>query len=107
MDSFQDFLSVVGPAIGVIGAVAAIVVYLKTSVDKGTIEALQRNAAALRDRVQLLESSDTAKTSQIESLQRENAILAAVPSSAEAIKVLDKKLTEHHTATMRILEATR
>lgn len=104
MDSIQQILGVVGLVIGLIGAVAAIVVYLRTSVDKGTIEALRRNADALRDRVQLLETSDTAKTAQIESLQRENTILASVPSSAEAIKALDVKLSHHHDDTMRILE---
>lgn len=105
MESLQQILGVVGPIIGVIGAVAAIIVYLKTAIDKGTIEALQRNANALRDRVQTLESSDSTKTARIEALERENKILANVPSSAEAIKQLDAKLTNHHTETMRILEA--
>jgi len=104
MDSLQQLLGLAGLIVGLIGAVAAIVVYLRTSVDKGTIEALRRNADALRDRVQLLEASDTAKTAQIDSLRRENQILASVPSSADAVKALGVQLTAHHDDTMRILE---
>ncbi|QOR55316.1 MAG: hypothetical protein SHS37scaffold537_14 [Phage 68_12] len=107
MDSLQQFFGLVGPIIGVIGAVAAIVVYLKTAIDKGTIEAMRRNADALRDRVLLLETADTTKTARIEALERENQILAAVPSSAGAIEALATQLSQHHTETMRILEGER
>lgn len=105
MDTLVQIGGLVGAVIGLIGIASAIVVYLRTSIDKGTIATLEKNGDALRDRVQLLEASDTAKTAQIEALQRENKILASVPSAAEAIKELDQKLTDHDTRTMRILEA--
>lgn len=91
-------------AVGVVLFLGAATVFLRGSKDKGTIETLTRNNAALTERVQILEASDLAKTTQIQALTTANKVLQNTVNSSELINALRHDLTEHHTAAMEELE---
>lgn len=89
--------------IGLLAFAAGAIAWLKTSIDKATIDTLTKNAAALSDRVRLLEASDARKTAEIEGLKQQNALLASQRPSAEAIAEIHRDLTKHHADTMALL----
>lgn len=103
----MEALGLVLGIIGVLAFAAGALAWLKNAVDKATIDTLTKNAAALTDRVRLLEASDARKTAEIADLRHDRDLLLAQRPSAEAIAEIDRKLTEHHTQTMHLLEANR
>lgn len=91
-------------AIGIVLFLGAATVYLRGSKDKGTIETLNRNNAALTERVGILEASDLAKKAQIEALTSANLVLQNTVNSSELIGDLRQDLSSHHEAAMQGLE---
>lgn len=91
-------------AIGVVLFLGAATVYLRGSKDKGTIDTLTRNNAALAERVMILEASDLAKAKQIESLMAANIVLQNTVNSSELIRDLRVDLNKHHASAMEGLQ---
>lgn len=83
-------------------------VYLRGSRDKGTIDTLTRNNAALDERVKILEASEVANKARIDALTHANKVLTNTVNSSELIiafqsKVLDA-IDNHHAAAMEGME---
>jgi hypothetical protein len=82
----------------------AVVVFLRGSKDKGTIETLGRNNDALTARVTILEAEDLRKTDQIEALVLANGVLQDTANSSAEIAELRAafllQLEAHHTQAM-------
>lgn len=86
------WLGALGSALGFVVFLGAVVVYLRGSKDKGTIETLERNNQALTERVGLLEASElrhvaneAALEARVGVLETEKATLQAQRPSAEKI----------------------
>lgn len=82
----------------------AATVYLRGSRDKGTIDTLTRNNAALDERVKILEASDLVKQGKIDALTQANQVLTNTVNSSELIKALKVDLANHHAAAMTGVE---
>ena len=87
-------------AVAVVIFLGAATVYLRGSKDKGTIETLERNNAALTERVTILETSVKEKGDRIEILEREKDVLQSVANSSEEIADLRMALDNHHAQAM-------
>lgn len=105
-------------AVAVVVFLGAALVYLRGSKDKGTIETLSRNNAALNERVQVLENEavthkaeDAKNVARIAALEQEKSVLESVANSSEKIAQLRTEVTEligkihdaiagHHEAAM-------
>lgn len=90
--------------VGVVLFLGAATVYLRGSRDKGTIETLTRNNAALDERVRILETSEAANKLQIAALTQANRVLTNTVNSSELIIGLRADLEAHHVAAMEGLE---
>lgn len=101
----MTWLSLLLGAIGVLAFIVGAIAYLKNAIDKATIDTLTKNAAALAERVKVLEATDARQTAQIEDLTRQNGMLLSQRPSAEAIALLAQALDDHDKRTMKILEA--
>lgn len=79
-------------------------VYLRGSRDKGTIEALERNNAALTERVGILESTGREDRGKITAQAQTIAVLTNTVNSADLIVNLKgeilEALNEHHLAAI-------
>lgn len=92
MDDYKNLLAIIGGLITLVLFLAGGVAVLKSSIMKGTITAYEASNKALTERVQVLEASDLKKTTEIESLKRENITLLEQRPSAELIAEINKKL---------------
>ena len=88
------WLGLISVIVGAVVFLGSVVVYFKGSADKGTIETLERNNAALAERVDLLEKSEGRLLSRVSALERENTSLLAQRPSAEVIAQMLTELTE-------------
>lgn len=86
-------------------------VFIRGSVYKGAITALQttvdsqdKNIKAQEQRIIHLEQAEIANKATIDSLKRENSILLAERPSADVLHDLNDKLEMHHKTTIRLLE---
>jgi hypothetical protein len=103
MDTLSGAQQLVALIVGVfllLGILAGMIVFLRTSIDKGTIEVFRESNAALKE-------ADEIKTKQIEDLrgrvqrlERENELLLQQRPSAQAIADLTAMLQEHHHETV-------
>lgn len=92
-------LGVIGGIIGVVVFLGAVVVYLRGSSDKGTIRTLQMSNEALIQRVAILEGANLNLSGRVTSLEHENAALKAQRPSAKAIAEL-QTLVEEASASL-------
>lgn len=87
-------------AVAVVVFLGAATIYLRGSKDKGTIETLTRNNAALDERVKILEASEASNKVEIEALKQTNRVLTNTVNSSELILGLQADLKAHHEAAM-------
>lgn len=126
MNGAQTLLALLGGAVVVITFIGTAVVYLRGSWDKGEFARLER-AIESRDReieglrhdvarveheknedVSRLEHEKDALAVRVDALETENARLAALRPSAEAIAALDTFIREDHDVTAKkILEIVK
>ena len=106
------WLGTIGGLVGLVVFFGAVVVYLRGSKDKGTIETLERSNHALTERVGLLEKDNGEMKARIGSLERENAALLAQRPSAEVLAEMRHDLTgyiasqrDHNGETRALLMA--
>lgn len=107
-----------GGLVALVLFLGSVVVYLRGSKDKGTIETLERNSKAQSERIGILEAEDERKTEKIKQLetaldterterQQERETLVNIANSSEAIAALREetlsRLGEHHTQVMTVL----
>lgn len=106
-----DVLQWLGGLVALVLFLGAVVVYLRGSKDKGTIETLERNNTALNERVALLEENEKrttrehaiekkALTDRVDALERENEVLRDVIGAKDEVAAMRGRLDEHHAAAM-------
>ena len=98
------WLGIAGGVISIVVFLGAVTVYLRGSRDKGTIETLTKNNAALSERVRVLEDSEKRLETRLGVVERENAALKLQRPSAEAIEGLLLRVIQHDTETKAMLE---
>lgn len=91
----RDILALLSFGISLVLFLGGAAYYLRGSVDKGTIAALESNNKALTERVKLLEEADIKSQARIEALERENGILLQQRPSADLIAEINRKLDEY------------
>lgn len=98
--NLQTVIALISAAIGMVLFLGSVAVYLRGSVDKGTITALNANNDALTKRVDILESTDHENQVRIQALERENTYLLSQRPSAELIADVKRRLESHHNEAM-------
>lgn len=103
----MDVLNIVGGVIAILVFLGVVVVYLRGSKDKGTIDTLKRNNDALDHRVEILEAEIQRATQSAQlaneraaALESENEVLRQIPGAADAVHSLETALAEHHGEAM-------
>lgn len=111
MDNINQTAAIIGSLILLATFVGAAAQFVRGSVYKGAIAALQstvdtqdRNIKAQEQRIISLEQAEIANKATIESLKRENGILLSERPSADVLHDLNDKLEMHHKTTIRLLE---
>lgn len=106
------WLGTISLLVGITIFLGSVVVYLRGSKDKGTIETLERNNKALDERVGILERENSDLKARVGSLERENTSLLAQRPSAEVLDEIHNDLTgyirkqgEHNGEVRAILMA--
>lgn len=100
--------------VGVVAIVATVYIYLRSSVDKGTISSLQNSVAALETESRLKSRKIEAQGDEIKTLRermtgmaRELDVWRNAVTAKEEIAHLQTTLESHHEQTVEILEAIR
>lgn len=111
MNDVNQVIAIIGGLIVLVTFIGSAAVFIRGSVYKGAITALQstvdtqdKNIKAQEQRIISLEQAEIANKATIESLKRENGILLAERPSADVLHDLNDKLEMHHKTTIRLLE---
>lgn len=111
MPTLEELLKISGSLVVIVGALGAAVVFLRGSLYKGAIAALQATVEAQDDRINnlvdenhALKEKDLSKSETINHLMRENALLLAQRPSADAIADIAANLREHHKEVISLLK---
>lgn len=109
--NFIELAQNLGSVGAVVAFIAAALVFLKGSVYKGAIAALESTVSAQANELSTLQSSNASHTKEIERLTAENKVLLSQRPSSELIDELRKMLIEHrrlvkdnHDAEMTLLK---
>ncbi len=110
VNSIQDVLVLAGSILGVIAALGTVFTYLRGSVYKGAIEALEKMTATQKEEIELnekkltrLENENKRYKETVNSLQGQVKVLTLQRPSAEVLAELMVKLEEHHQETVKLL----
>lgn len=108
---FKNTLSLIGGLIVVIGFIGAAAVFIKGSVYKGAIAALEvtvnaqkANLVTIDAEIKSLKERDNVKDIKIVALEKENEMLSAQRPSAEIISTISSSLDAHHLETIALLK---
>lgn len=111
---FIDLIQNLGSIGAIIAFIAAALVFLKGSVYKGAIAALESTVSAQEAELTTLKSSNEFHTREIKRLTAENIVLLSQRPSADLINDLQRMLVEHrelvknnHTEEMNILRGLK
>lgn len=108
----MTLLNVLGASVTVVVFIGAAAIFLKGSVYKGAIAALEATVSALETQVSTqaaqikgLTEEGIRNRAEIESLKRENSNLLSYRPSAEVLLALSECMDTHHTETMKLLRS--
>lgn len=108
--TFPTIVGVIGGLLGLAGTAGAVLVYLKMSMAKTTIELYRADNDALRSRVDTIEDERDGFSSKLHeaegrivALEEERAILRDLATGHSAIETLGELVMRNHTETMGLL----
>lgn len=103
-------IALVGGVLGIAGLIGAAIAVIRANIVRGTLDLYRENDAALRSRVETLESErDELKSTvnhqggQIEALKEERAILRDLATGASAVEHLSEQVSLQHKETISLL----
>lgn len=100
----RGFVSIVAAVLGIAGLIGTAMAVLIAARSKGTIEVLEKDNKALRDRMDTLESIEEECQKRLDKLEDLNRVLTETVTSAAKVDALSSKLDTHHADVIRRLE---
>lgn len=91
--SLEAFAAVVGGLITLIGGLGCVVVYLRGSQDKATIERLGRSNGAFKELMAARDAQHVGDLEQIAALEEANRVLVKTANSSDQIAAMQLRLT--------------
>ncbi len=100
----QGLVSLVAGVLGIAGLVGTALAVLISARSRGTIEVLEKDNAALRGRMDTLESIETECQARLSALEAANQALTETVTQAAKVDALGLTLTGYHEDVIRRLE---
>jgi hypothetical protein len=101
--TLRDLASLVGAVLGVAGLLGTTMAVLIAARAKGTIEVLEKDNKALRDRMDTLEDIESDCQKRLDKLEQLNVALTETVTSAAKVDALGHQINGQHEEILRML----